>query len=309
MNKTVTTFDYEELVRILEETDDKYVFEKVNIVPKDEDLRDRLLKYAECESMNRKAVLGIDIYKYSSFKEFEQSLIPFLFKLLFRETIEMCFTNHKFFFQKYTKQEIEDSFISTGDGGFVIFDIPLHALLFACNFSIVLRTHNAYHFYPKLRNIIGGISIRYAITYDQIFYFDKSHYGTAIINNARILSRDNLNRCLIDQNVYRWFTTNVDGFENLQILTISDLANIYDFQGSYDYSILKSSPDAIFDEQPTREHGIINSDVLKIGEIHSKEAVLNIYNVHLQVTAHWQRKDMRKTITISLGNLNTSHLM
>jgi len=309
MNKTVTTFDYEELVRLLEETDDKYVFEKVNIVPKDDDLRDRLNKYVECSNMNRKAVLGIDIYKYSSFKEFEQSLIPFLFKLLFRETIEMCFNNHKFFFQKYTKQEIEDSFISTGDGGFVIFDIPLHALLFACNFSIVLRTHNSYHFYPKLRKIIGGISIRYAITYDQLYYFDKSHYGTAIINNARILSRDNLNRCLIDQNVYTWFTTNIDGFENLQILTISDMANIYDFQGSYDYSILKSSPDALFDEKPTREHGIINSDVLKIGEIHSKEAVLNIYNVHLQVTTHWQRQDMRKVITISLGNLNTSHLM
>src|ERR1035437_1639463 len=115
MNKTVTTFDYEELVKILEETDDKYVFEKVNMVPKDEDLREKLLKYSECGSMNRKAVLGIDIYKYSSFKEFEQSLIPFLFKLLFRETIDMCFNNHKFFFQKYTKQEIEDCFISTGD--------------------------------------------------------------------------------------------------------------------------------------------------------------------------------------------------
>jgi hypothetical protein len=97
--------------------------------------------------------------------------------------------------------------------------------------------------------------------------------------------------------------------ENLQVLTIQDLANIYDFQGSYDYSLLKSSPDALFGETPTREYGIINSDVLKIGEIQSKEATLKIYNLHLQVTTYWQRQDTRKTITISLGNLNTSHLM
>lgn len=309
MNKTVRTLDYNQLVKILADYDEKYVFEKVNLIPKEDDLREEMMDYVRNPSMNRKSVLGIDIYKYSSYEEFEQSLVPFLFKLLFRETIDMCFKNHRFFFQKYTKKEIEDNFISTGDGGFVIFDIPIHSLLFACNFAVALRTYNSFHFYPKLRAIIGGISVRYAITYDQIFYFDNSHYGRAIINNARILSRDNLNRCLIDQNVYTWFTINIDGMENLQVLTIHDLANIYDFQGSYDYSLLKSSPDALFGEKPTREHGIINSDVLKIGEIQSKEATLKIYNLHLQVTTYWQRQDTRKTITISLGNLNTSHLI
>lgn len=309
MNKTVRTLDYSKLLNILEETEDKYVFEKVNLIPKEDDLMEKIKNYVSNSTMNRKSVLGVDIYKYSSFEEFEQSLIPVLFKLLFSETIDMCFKNHKFFFQKYTKQEIEECFISTGDGGFVIFDLPIHSLLFACNFAIVLRAYNSFHFYPKLRKIIGGISIRYAITYDKIYYFDNSHYGRAIINNARILSRDNLNRCLIDQNVYTWFTTNIDGLENLQILTINDLANIYYFQGSYDYSYLKSSPDALFLETTTREHGIINSDVLKIGEIQSKESILNIYNVHLQVAYNWQRQDNKRIITISLGNLNTSHLM
>lgn len=308
MNKTVRSLDYDKIVKLLEETEDKFVFQKVNLIPREDDLRDKLKKYVNYGKMNRKSVLGIDIYKYSSYDEFEQSLIPCLFKLLFKETINLCFRNHKFFFQKYTKQEIEESFISTGDGGFFIFDIPLHSLLFACNFAIVLRTYNSFHFYPKLRKIIGGISLRYAITYDKLYYFDSSHYGRAIINNARILSKDSLNRCLIDQNVYNWFTVNIDGLENLQILTIDQIANIYDFQGTYDYSILDDHKDSIFFETTTREKGIINSDILKIGEIQSKESNISIYNLHMQVTSIWKRGDMDKIITISLGNLNTSHL-
>jgi len=308
MNKTVRTLDYNKIIKILDETEDKYVFEKVNIIPSGDDLKEKLIKYVNYNEMSRKAVLGLDIYKYSSFPEFEQSLIPCLFKLLFQETINLCFENHKFFFQKYTKKEIEQNFISTGDGGYVIFDIPIHALIFACNFALVLRTHNAFHFYPKLRKIIGGISLRFAITYDTIYYFDKSHYGRAIINNARILNKDNLNRCIIDQNTYTWFTTNIDGIENLQILNIYEIANIYDFQNSYDYSILETHTDAFFGTTASRDKGIINSDVLKIGEIVSKESNISIYNLHIQVTSRWHRNDMSKIITISLGNLNTSYL-
>ncbi|HOS83892.1 MAG TPA: hypothetical protein PK199_03145 [Bacteroidales bacterium] len=309
MDKTVRTLDYEKILRILEDTEEKYVFEKVNLVPKEDDLETKLRNYVNYSKMNRKAVLGIDIYKYSSYEPFEQILVPVMFKLLFRETIEMCFKNHTFFFQKYTKEEIEENFISTGDGGFVIFDIPLHALLFACNFAIALRTYNSYHFYPKLRKIIGGASLRYALTYDNLYYFDKSHYGRAIINNARILNKDTLNRCIIDQNVYDWFTLNIDGMENLQLLTIDDIASIYDIQGSYDFQILEEQPDAIFSTISTRETGIINSDVLKIGEIQSKESTLSVYNIHVQVASKWQRTDSQRMITVSLGNLNTSHLL
>lgn len=309
MDKTVRTFDYQKILRILEDTEDKYVFEKVNLIPKEEDLREKLENYVNYNKMTRKAVLGIDIYKYSSYDQFEQTLVPFLFKLLFIETIDMCFANHAFFFQKYTKSEIEENYISTGDGGFMIFDTPLHALIFACNFAVVLRLYNSYHLFPKLRKIIGGASLRYAITYDTIYYFENSHYGRAIINNARILSKDTLNRCIIDQNVYDWFTLNIDGLENLQILTIDEMANIYDLQGTYDYDILKEYPDAIFSKTTTRDLGIINSDVLKIGEIKSKESTLSVYNIHVQVVSKVERSDITRTITISLGNLNTSHLL
>lgn len=309
MNKTIRCIDYNDILHILEDTDEKYVFEKVNLVPQEDDLKQVLLKYVDMGKMRRKAVLGIDIYKYSSYEPLEQILVPCMFKLLFRETIDLCFKNHAFLFQQYTKDEIEENFISTGDGGFVIFDIPLHALLFASNFSIVLRAYNSFHFYPKLRKIVGGASLRYAITYDSLYYFDNSHYGRAIINNARILNKDTLNRCIIDQNVYDWFTLNIDGLENLQLLTINDVANIYEIQGSYNFDLLKESDDAIFGKKTSRETGIINSDVLKIGEIQSKESVLSVYNIHVQIASRWQRPEDQRMITVSLGNLNTSHLL
>lgn len=308
MFKTVRTIDFEKVMKVLDGTDEQFVFQKVNLIPKEEDQKSELKKLVNYGKMNRKSVLGIDIYKYSSFEEFEQSLIPCLFKLLFTATIDRCFKEHKFFFQNYTKREIEENFISTGDGGFVIFDLPIHSLLFSCNFASVLRTYNSFHFYPKLRKIIGGISLRYAITYDKLYFFDNNHYGRAIINNARILSKDSLNRCLIDQNTYNWFTINIDGLENLQVITIDEVSNIFDFQGNYDYSVLEEHEDAFFKKDIDRNVGIINSDILKIGEIQSKEANIPIYNLHLQVASIWDANGVARTITISLGNLNTSNL-
>ncbi len=95
----------------------------------------------------------------------------------------------------------------------------------------------------------------------------------------------------------------------MQILTIDDIANIYDIQGSYDFQILEENPDAMFDKTSSRERGIINSDVLKIGEIQSKESMLSVYNIHVQVASKWQRSETQRMITVSLGNLNTSHLL
>ena len=79
MNKTVRTLDYNKIIKILDETEDKYVFEKVNIIPSGDDLKEKLIKYVNYNEMSRKAVLGLDIYKYSSFPEFEQS--PALYSL------------------------------------------------------------------------------------------------------------------------------------------------------------------------------------------------------------------------------------
>jgi hypothetical protein len=306
--KNLKTLSYDELRKILEEHDQRVVFEKTNIIPDSQELYEVLRKHISYNDIGRKSVLGIDIFKYSSYGVFEQTLIPFLFKTLFKNATRLCLTNHRFIFQHYDEEYFQKNFISTGDGGYIMFDTPLHSLVFAINFAVMLRVYNAYHLYPRLRRIIGGVSMRYAITLDKIYMFENNFYGRGIINCARMLSKDDLNRCLIDENVHSWFTINMEGVENLQVITIDDIANIYDFK-NYDRSLLASSNDEIFQHDVTRRYGIINADILKIGKISSKETELSIYNLHLQVTLNLTNDDdpsQKKTITFSLGNLNTS---
>ncbi|NWJ50082.1 MAG: hypothetical protein HXX14_04380 [Bacteroidetes bacterium] len=308
MAKPIKIFSHDEIQHILSSHDERIIFEKTNIIPDESDLRELLHEYVDYKNINERSVLGIDIYQYSTYGEFEQTLIPFIFKSLFASTIDLCLKNHKYIFQEYDAKRINRNFISTGDGGFLIFSTPLHALLFAANFALILRVYNAYHYFPKLRNIIGGMSVRYAITHDKIYSFENNFYGRAIINCARILQRDSLNRCLIDENVHRWFTLNMEGIENLQVISIEEIANIYYFQ-EFDQSFLTTSKDEIFGAESTRRDGIINSDILKIGKIMSKETELSIYNLHLQISLRLRNDDdptQEKLVTVSLGNLNTS---
>ncbi|GAB4315057.1 MAG: hypothetical protein Kow00127_06300 [Bacteroidales bacterium] len=305
---TIKRLNADEIRKILDEMDNRVIFDKTNVVPDHRKLLARLREYISYERTPKKSVLGIDMFQYSSYGEFEQTLIPFLFKSMFESTIRLCLENHKFIFQRYDQSRVERNFISTGDGGFVLFDNPLQALLFACNFAVVLRAYNAYHYFPRLRRIIGGINMRYAITYDKVYTFNNNFYGRAIINNARILIKDDLNRCLIDEHVHTWFTTNLDGVENLQIVTLSDIANIYEFSKGYDKSFLEHG-DELFEDEPSRRYGIINSDILKIGMIQSKETAISVYNLHLQVTiklVNDDNPDQKRLITVSLGNLNTT---
>lgn len=307
--KSIKELDYNIIKNIINEYDVESLYEQVNSIPHSSDLYSELSKYIDIENFNEKSVLGIDIYRYSSYGHFEQTLIPFIFKRLFHKAIEMCNEFNHFIFQKYSTSRITKSFLSTGDGGFLILDTPLHSLIFAINFEFAVRAYNSFHLYPKLRKIIGHISLRYAITYDKIFAFDDNFYGRAIINNARILQKDNLNRTLIDQPTSDWFMLNTDGIENLQIITIDEISNIYDFQ-YYDKKISENTKkNLIFGKNRSRESGIINSDVLRIGQITSKETQLNIFNIHLQVImriSDYLEDEKNKIMTISLGNLNTS---
>lgn len=305
---TLKSLKFNDITAILENIDKRVVFDKTNIIPDHRELQAELRKYISYDKITRKSVLGIDMYQYSSYGEFEQTLIPFLFKILFESTIKHCLKNHKFIFQKYSTVRIEKNFISTGDGGFLLLDNPLQSLLFASNFAVMLRAFNAFHFYPKLRRIIGGISMRYAITYDKIYTFNNNYFGRGIINNARILAKDSLNRCLIDEHVHSWFTTNLDGVENLQIVTLEDIANIYEFSKNYNKKIIEDN-DEIFENETSRKYGIINSDILKVGVIQSKETSISVYNLHLQVTIRLYKDDdpkQNRLITVSLGNLNTT---
>ncbi len=301
--------DHNLIKEILAKHDSRVIFEKTNIVPDETSLLKDLNILLDPSTITSKSVLGLDIYQYSSYGEFEQMLIPFLFKTMFNTTIDLCLVNHPFIFQKYTHEDIANSFISTGDGGFLILDTPLHSLIFACNYAIVLRIYNAFHFFPRLRKIIGGISTRYAISYDKVYTYNNNFYGRAIINNSRMLSSDSLNRCLLDEHAHRWFTVNIDGIENLQVLTIEDVSHIYEFSSGYDTALISTKKDHIFGHTASRNEGIINSDILKVGKIRAKETDINIYNLHLQVSMGLVNDDdptQKKTVTVSLGNLNTS---
>ncbi|HLN53059.1 MAG TPA: hypothetical protein VK212_05080 [Lentimicrobium sp.] len=309
MHDPVKVLDHKLIKDILLKSDNRVIFEKTNVVPDESEMLKELIALMSPDDVSNKSVLGLDIYQYSSYGEFEQMLIPFLFRMLFNTTIDLCFENHPFIFQKYTKDSIKKSFISTGDGGFVIFDNPMHSLLFACNYAIVLRVYNAFHFFPRLRKIIGGISTRYAITYDKVYSYNENFYGRAIINNSRILSSDSLNRCLIDEHAHRWFTVNIDGIENLQVLSIEDVAHIFEFSKGYDTKLLTTKEDKIFGHEANRHKGIINSDILKIGKIKAKESDISVYNLHLQVSMSLVNNDdprQQKVVTVSLGNLNTA---
>ena len=308
MKKKLKTLEFDKIIELLNEYDTESTYEKVNIIPESEELYNNISKYIDTKSFKNRAVLGIDIYRYGMFKHLEQTLIPAVFKIFFEKTIRLCLESNQYVFQNYTKTIIENSFISTGDGGFLILETPLHAVFFAINFEVVVRSYNSYHLFPRLRKIIGPISLRYAITYDTLFHFDNNYYGSAIINNARILNKDDLNRCLLDESSFNWFLTNIDGIENLQVYTIYDISNIYDFQ-DYDLSPIENGENEIISKNRTRLEGIINSDILKIGEIQSKEVGLKIYNLHLQVSLiiHSDTSsENERLITISLGNLNTS---
>jgi hypothetical protein len=308
MSKQIKRMKLDDILALLRKVDKESIYDKVTKVPQGDDLYRELENYVNLKDFKRVSVLGIDIYRYGLYKHLEQTMIPALFKILFDKAIRLCLENNQFVFQNYTKEKIEKSFISTGDGGFLIFESPLHALFFAINFEMMVRSFNAYHLFPKLRNIIGGISLRYAITYDTIFHFENNSYGSAIINNARILDKDSLNRCLLDQRTYEWFLTNMDGVENLQTYTIYDIANIYEFT-KYNKSFIKSGENDIINTRLSRYSGIINSDILRIGQFQSKEILMNIFNLHLQVTLFAyadDKKDSKRRITVTLGNLNTS---
>jgi hypothetical protein len=308
MAKRIKRMQFDQILELLRKVDTESTYEKVTTVPQSEDLYRELEAYVNLKDFRRFSVLGIDIYRYGLYKHLEQTMIPALFKILFDKAIRLCLENNQFVFQNYTKEKIEKSFISTGDGGFLIFENPLHSLFFAINFEMMVRAFNSYHHFPKLRKIIGSISLRYAITYDTIFHFENNYYGSAIINNARILEKDTLNRCLLDQRTYEWFLTNMDGIENLQTYTIYDIANIFEFT-KYDQKFIKEGVNDIINTRLSRYTGIINSDILRIGQFQSKETVMNIFNLHLQITTYASaddKQDTKRRITVSLGNLNTS---
>jgi hypothetical protein len=251
-----------------------------------------------------KVVLGIDIYKYSQYPPVEQIYIPVIFETLYIETVYNISQHEKFIFNNYCsdKREFKKKFISTGDGGFQIFDNEIQAIVFALYFQMLLKrycTGGSRSVVTKnLYKVVEHIELRFAISREKIYSYKSNYFGPAIINNARILSKDSLNRLLIDSNSVQWLNHKINSPENLLDIDKS--------------SFLKTSCAGEFDENEDswvfeKSGKIISLDLQKVGTIKAKETEIDVLNMHIQAKLELAIDHHEyNTYVITVGNLNTS---
>lgn len=264
----------------------------------------------------RATVVGIDIYHYSQFPTEKQLFVPHVFEELYNHTWSLLRQNYSFLFQEYGELmhmcseehlNYRGHFISTGDGGYQILPTPIHGVVFAMTFSLVLRLYNADRFMRRLFAKVGAIDVRYAMSLDNVYKFRDNYYGSAIITNARILGKDKLNRFLIDDNVFVWFTDRIIGIENLMSLGLNDLKKLIEFE-TYDVNKITAGNNALIPEYVDRRstEGFQSVDIQKIGKIKQKNSMIDVHNLHLQAIVRYMGLGQTvDTVTLSVGNLNT----
>ncbi|MHC4328721.1 MAG: hypothetical protein ACYSWW_11455 [Planctomycetota bacterium] len=270
---------------------------------------------------DKHTVLGFDIYRCSQYPREKQPLLPHLFAKVYQETWGLITQNFEYIFQRYNsitnhsgKLKAPDYYIDTGDGCFQIFESPVHAVIFVLVFGTILQWYNSDRFMPKLHSKIGNMFVRYALTYDNIYRYDRNKktnfFGAGIINNARILSKDKLNRFLIDEETFRWFLTSMSGIENLMSISLKDLEILNEFSSYDDGKMEKQNALIRVDNKKLGFEGIKSVDVQKIGTIQEKKSEIDIYNLHLQATIEYSSSlsGQSDVFTISVGNLNTAGL-
>lgn len=286
---------YRELLRLLEKQDP--VFQRLGPdVVDDTPLREALDEYFS-DKEESKAVLGIDIYQYSKMPLECQRLIPTLFKFLRDISLGICH-DEEFMFAAHPKNGL---YISTGDGGFEIFDTPLHAIVFAIHFQSVLVTFNGFLLHPRLRSMLGQISVRYALTYNTLFRQNSNFFGPGIITNARILARDALNRFLVDANTVEWFQRYLYSLESLQTIRAADLRHVM-----HSANAMSPRPRSLLFGRRGR-HNIESVDLQKVGFVSVKGADLDIYNLCVKTVMTLGSAERKKPVrVVTVGNLNTS---
>lgn len=292
---------YEELLEQLNRIDTKDRLDNEEIIEDDqiEQLSINNIEY------NKRSILGYDIYEYSQYELSKQSLIPFVFDLLYKETKTFCLRYARALFDV---NDFDNNLISTGDGGFIIFQNPLQCVVFNTLFLGLLQTFNSCSFYPKLRDFIGPLTIRSCITTDKVYHYENNYFGPAIITNSRIISRDKLNRFLIDENTYQWFLKNLNGIENIPEITYEDICNANLVKKNATSSIffyeevkqLKRLQDRRFSKYK-------NCHIQKIGTVTAKKNVMSVYNVEIQAYMYYveeKNQSIGRCFTVTIGNLN-----
>jgi len=302
--------EIDDILKQIQEFDVKDYYEKVSSENFDSDSSFLKIYKESIETKTKNmAVLGIDIYQYSQFDEEKQVYIPILFRMLFQETICWCKHDEPVVFNNCDLDHI--SFIDTGDGGFIIFDTPLQALTFNLKFYTLLKTYNTGHFYPKLHHYIGEITLRSCITYNSVYQINSNYYGTAIIHNARILSKDKLNRFIIDADTDQWFNTNIGGLDRLKFFTLSELFDSELIQKNF-LPDIKQTNSLYHDFTRSYKTQVFeNVHIQKIESIAVKKNVLPAYNVEIQINStvcDEVKRDESIRFVVTIGNLNTTGL-
>ena len=268
-----------------------------------EDKKKEEIEKIALSSVTQKVVLGFDIYKYSQYPKNEQIYVPIIFDSLYNETVVNILKYEKYFFSSYGEKETDFSkqFISTGDGGFQIFDNVLQAIVFAIYFQIGLKRYitngSTGQFQKNLFKVVDFLELRSAITSGEVYLFKSNYYGPAIINNARILSKDSLNRFLVDSNSITWLNKNINAPENLLDINKEALSRTIYFK---DYN--KQLGTKLF----ATSGKILSADMQKIGTLKAKETNIDVFNIHIQAKIDLKVAHHRyTTYVITLGNLNT----
>lgn len=212
--------------------------------------------------------------------------------------------DEKYLLQKTSIDKMVKEFIHTGDGGFQIFDNPIQALLFIAYFQANLSVYNSFRDTPVIRDFVGPLSVRFCITTGNVFAYNENFFGDSIITNARILSRDKLNRCLIDENTYRWFENEINGIESLECFNLEDISRTRPFI-EYDRSLFGEDKNTIINEKENNISSIICS---KVGVVRSKSMDIDVYNLYFKtkLTLFTLPKDQVRKFSTAIGNTNVS---
>ena len=305
MNKKdyLNKYKYDEMRKFLDEQDHSYHFDSVSEEPNESEQKNfetKLENFLGVNNNNKRAILGIDIYKYSKYEPQQQVMIPFVFQDLKKLTESAFFQCESFFSYRYQKDEDGDRFIDTGDGGFIVFLYPIDAVIFAMIFNAYVHLFNSFHIYPKLRKFLGPVTIRYSISYDVLYKIDGNFYGPAIIKSARVMSRDRLNRFLIDEKTYEWFLLNTNGIDNLPFVKKSDLSHLNKNVSKDEFST------KALDDKVTGG-GIRAVFCQKLEKILVKDDGFDIYNLTIQSLCSFGGEDEKSISVIStIGNMNCS---
>lgn len=248
-----------------------------------------------------KTVLGLDIYKYSEFAAESQRLVPVIFRLIYGMACSLVVMREPMLF---AEEDFQATFISTGDGGFQIFDTPLQGIIFAAAVQVALSAYNTAIIYPRTRGFVGGLTMRYALTRDLVYRLDDNWFGSGIISNARILSRDHLNRFLVDGHTVAWFDKTFGSVESLLIQQKDDIKRF-----AQDTAKAQSAESMFFDakgDNSLPQNCFRALDLQRIGTVTAKGRPLEVFNLHLQIMIRniLESRGINRQSIVTLGNLN-----